>query len=1202
MPQKRHWNCSVNHSNLQMRLTKLEISGFKSFAKRTELIFEPGITGILGPNGCGKSNISDAVRFVLGEQSARALRGKKVEDFIFGGTETRRPLSYCQVSMYFDNSDGTLASPYSEVMVTRHSYRSGESEYFINKAPCRLKDINELFRDTGIGKDGYSIIGQGRVSEILSDRSGDRREAFEEAAGVMKYRARKEEAERKLQNTAKNLTRLDDIINELKSRLDPLRSESEKAIEYFKYREELRDLEINLFLYQYDKSTERLQQLNENMEVMRSSIDEASIAEASAASDCSRIEEQERNLSASLSELSQQLISMSSDVEASAGREQLLTERKATLEAELKNQNALIERLNMQLVSDNSELTAVKVRFNDESLLYETLSRESEVREGKRSALAAEISDNEQLLEQHKQAMMNAMNSLADAKSHISRLEAMKSSIESRLASIEIERNELYSETRKLEIEQLEAKEEIKNIEEEKSELNSAYNAANELVRKLNQELSSDQSKQRSNENELNSINSRVRVLNELKRAHDGYYTSVKRLLNDSARNPRLASHIHGVLAELICVPAEYETAIEMALGSALQNIVVPTEQDAKEIIGYLRRNDYGRATLLPVSSMRPRLLNSTELDYTRIDGCFGIASELVEYDPKYSNVIENLLGRVVIVRDIDVGIAINRKAHSSFRIATLNGDLLNPGGSMTGGSTQKREVSLLGREREIEELNSRGQAVEQTISDILKHIESIKAKLAKANEAASSAYEKLRATDVKLASANEHSEIIIKYIKKNEESVAKLDSETEQLVDSRAAIEAQVTEALNEESGLSQGNAVTNKDIREVQITLSTLRDELQSENDSLSECKVKLMAAEKEMKAAKAGIERISSEISNKQESIAAAKTACENADRDIIKIEIELESLSDALMHQRAEFEALTQSQAALEAERTTKLTVLDEKRAERENIAQQLIDLRERQHRFELNLNRAQSELTALCDRIWQDYELTYENAQAFRRPIQATQSHMRADELRKLIKALGQVNTSSVEEYREVKERYDELTAQCNDLQQAEADLNELIAKLTATMEAEFSEQFALIQKNFSETFVALFGGGKAELVLSDKNDVLNCNIDIIAQPPGKKLQLLSLLSGGEQALTAIALLFAILKLKPAAFCILDEIDTSLDEANVDNFARYLQEYSSDTQFIIITHRKGAMAVCNALYGVSMEEKGVSTIVSAKFNQ
>lgn len=1202
MPQKLLWNFSANQFNLQMQLTKLEISGFKSFAKRTELIFEPGITGILGPNGCGKSNISDAFRFVLGEQSARALRGKKVEDFIFGGTETRRPLSYCQVSMYFDNSDGSLASPYSEVVVTRHSYRSGESEYFINKAPCRLKDINGLFRDTGIGKDGYSIIGQGRVSEILSDRSGDRREVFEEAAGVMKYRARKEEAERKLQNTAKNLTRLDDIINELKSRLDPLRCESEKTIEYFKYREELRNLEINLFLYQYDKSTERLQQINENMEVMKSSIDEASIEEASVASECSRIEEQERSLSVSLSELSQQLISMSSDVEASSGREQLLNERKSTLEAELKHQNTLIERLNMQLVSDNSELATAKIRFNDESQLYEALSRESEVHENKRSALASKIFDNEQLLEQHKQAMMDAMNSLADAKSHISRLEAMKSSIESRLASIETERNELYAETRKLEIEQLEAKDEIKRIEDEKSELHSTYNSANELVRRLTQELSSEQSKQRLKENELNSINSRVKVLSELKRAHDGYYTSVKRLLNDSARNTRLASHIHGVLAELICVPAEYETAIEMALGSALQNIVVPTEQDAKEIIEYLRRNDYGRATLLPVSSMRPRLLNSTELAYTRIDGCFGVASELVEYAPQYRNVIENLLGRVVIVRDIDVGIAINRKAHSSFRIATLNGDLLNPGGSMTGGSTQKREVSLLGREREIEELSERGQAAERAISDIFQHIETIKAKLGKATEAASSVYEKLRSTDVQLASANERSGVIIKYIKKNKESIMKLDSEAEQLMESNTAIEAQANEALSEESGLSQGNVVTNKDIREVQITLSLLRDELQSENDSLSDCKVRLMAAEKEKKAARAGIERISDEINNKQESIATAKTACENADRDITKIETELDELSSILMRQRAKFEALTQSQAALEAERTTKLTVLDEKRIERENISQQLIDLRERQHRFELNLNRAQSELAALCDRIWQDYELTYENALSFRRPIQVTQSHMRVDELRKLIKDLGQVNTSSVEEYREVKERYDELTAQCNDLHQAETDLNELIAKLTATMEAEFSEQFTLIQKNFSEAFVSLFGGGKAELVLSDKNDVLNCNIDIIAQPPGKKLQLLSLLSGGEQALTAIALLFAILKLKPAAFCILDEIDTSLDEANVDNFAKYLQEYSSNTQFIIITHRKGAMAVCNALYGVSMEEKGVSTIVSAKFNQ
>lgn len=1185
-----------------MQLTKLEITGFKSFAKHTELIFEPGITGILGPNGCGKSNISDAFRFVLGEQSARALRGKKVEDFIFGGTESRRPLSYCQVSMSFDNSDGTLASPYSEIVISRHSYRSGESEYFINKTPCRLKDINELFRDTGIGKDGYSIIGQGRVSEILSDRSGDRREVFEEAAGVMKYRARKEEAERKLQNTAKNLTRLDDIIKELEARLEPLRLESEKATEYFKYREELRDLEINLFLHQYDKSTERIRQLNEDINLMKNSIDEASTAETCVIAECTRLEEEGRKLSDLLSELSQRLVTMSSDVEASSGHETLLNERKSTLESEIEYQRTLIEQQNIQLEFAHSELGSVKKQFNEESSRYDILNDEILLLEDKRSSLSDEISENEQLLEQRKQAMMVAMNSIADAKSRISRLEAMKLSIESRLNAIKSERGELYSEVEKLKIELLEANEEINRISDEKKQLNNEYANATEFVRKLNKVLSAELSKERAEENELNSINSSIKVLSELKRAHDGYYASVKRLLNDASRNPQLASHIHGVLAELISVPAKFEAAIEMALGAALQNIVVPTEQDAKTIIEYLRRNDYGRATLLPLSSMRPRILSNEELAYTHIEGCFGVASELVKFAPEYRCVIENLLGRVVIVRDLDVGIGISKRTRSSFRIATLNGDLLNPGGSMTGGSMQKREVSLLGREREIDDLCKRSIVVEQSISSISNHIEQIKSQIVDANNAVSSIYEKIRKIDVRLASANERTEIIVKYIKKNEESILRLDSETEQLLDSNAEIEAQAHEALTAESGLSQDNAVTNEDIRTVQTKLAQLRNELQVSNDSLSEYKVELMAAEKEKDSAKASIERIGTEILNKQRLIASAQCDREKAADNIITINEELEELAIKIIKQRDEFEELKQTQSKLEAKRTSKLSALDEKRAERENIVQQLIDLRERQHRLELNLSRAQSELTSLCERIWQDYELTYENAQSFRRATPLTQSHMRADELRKLIKALGQVNTGSVEEYREVNERYNELNSQYNDLYQAQTDLNELITKLIATMENEFIKQFSLIQAHFRETFVTLFGGGKAELVLSDKNDVLNCNIDIIAQPPGKKLQLLSLLSGGEQALTAIALLFAILKLKPAAFCILDEIDTSLDEANVENFARYLKEYSSDTQFIIITHRKGAMAVCNALYGVSMEEKGVSTIVSAKFTQ
>lgn len=1185
-----------------MRLTKLEISGFKSFAKRTELIFEPGVTGILGPNGCGKSNIADAFRFVLGEQSARALRGKKVEDFIFGGTEARRPLSYCQVSMYFDNSDGKLASPYSEVVISRHAYRSGESEYFINKTSCRLKDILELFRDTGIGKDGYSIIGQGRVGEILSDRSGGRREVFEEAVGVMKYRARKEEAERKLQNTTKNLTRLDDIIMELEARLEPLRIDSEKAMEYFKYREELRDLEINLFLYQYDKSTERIKQLSESALMLSSAIDETVAAESELAARCAKIEEEERGLSAVLSDLSQRLIEMSSEVESSVGREKLLLERRSTLEAEIVHQHELSDELTEQLRSAEDELTKAQERYDHEKQLYEVLRAEMASRESGLSEIAADIAVKESLLEEYKQSMMAALNSIADAKSRIARLEAMKSSISGRLEAINAEHAVLNTEADKLAGELFDAEAEAAGITEEKSRLNGEYSAAMQLVSAINKDISGASARLRSSENELNSINSKIRVLNDLKRAHEGYYASVKRLLNDAARNPELASRIHGVVAELISVPAEYELAIEMAVGSALQNIVVPTDQDAKAIIEYLRRHDYGRATLLPVSSMRPRLLSSEELACTRVEGCFGVASELISCAPEYRNVIENLFGRLVIVRDLDVGIAINRRARSSFRIATLKGDILNPGGSMTGGSVQKREVNLLGREREIEELSGRVRQIEGEIRAASSEIDSLRSRLAKASDDAAACSEQLRRCDVRLASAAERADIVKKYVIKNRESIEKLDAEAEQLADSAAEIDEQINEALQAESGLSEGNAVTNDDIRTVQNELSSLRNKLQTANDALSDVRVKLMAAEKEQNAAGSEIGRLTTDIEKKKLSIIACSAAASKAGTDIEEIAAELANLSADLTDERRRFEELKGEQRRIEAERTEKLVVLDEKRAERENTAQQLVDLRERQHRGELNLNRVQLELNTLCDRIWQDYELTYENALPYRQSIAVTQSHIRVDELRKSIKALGEVNTSAIEDYREVKARYDELTAQCSDLRQAECDLTELIARLTATMEREFTEQFALIQKNFSETFTALFNGGRAELVLSDKNDVLNCSIDIIAQPPGKKLQLLSLLSGGEQALTAIALLFAILKLKPAAFCILDEIDTSLDEANVDNFARYLKEYSDGTQFIIITHRKGSMAVCNALYGVSMEEKGVSSIVSAKFNK
>lgn len=1185
-----------------MQLTKLEINGFKSFAKRTELIFEPGITGILGPNGCGKSNIADAFRFVLGEQSARALRGKKVEDFIFGGTEKRKPMSYCRVSMYFDNSDGALASPFSEVVVSRHAYRSGESEYFINMNPCRLKDIHELFRDTGIGKDGYSIIGQGRVGEILSDRSDDRREVFEEAAGVMKYRARKEEAERKLDNTKKNLIRLDDIISELESRLEPLRLDSEKAVEYFKYREELRDLEINLFLYQYDRAAEKAAQLTESADALSSAIDNTVIEESLIAASCNEEEERERGLSVTISEVSQKLVSMSSDVESAAGRENLLLEKKRALEAEIQRLKAQSEEYRARIDAAEGMLLRCKAARDNEKSSYAQLSGEFSVSKARLHEIEDRITEKETLLESRKQAMMDALNRIADTKSRISRFDAMRSSMSDRLSAIGFERSEYESEGNKLSDELNEANNALACVAQEKTALSNVLAKATDRVNALNGQIFSLSHKQRESEDSLNSMRSRIKVLSEMKRAHEGYYASVRRLLNDAERNTRLKSRIHGVVAELISVPPEYVDAVEMALGTALQNIVVPNEQDAKFIIEYLRENDYGRATLLPVNAIKSRLLTSEERSFINVDGCYGVASELIGYSPAYRSVIENLLGRVVIVRDIDVGIAINRRAHSSFRIATLKGDILNPGGSMTGGSIQKREFSLLGREREIEELSSAIKQTASSIADISSEIDALKDKVEEANADVSQTTDALRALEVKVASFREKADIVNKYVRKNLDSIAKLDDEAEKLRDSIADIEAERETALADAAGLSDGNAVTNDDIRSVQQEISLLRGELQEANNALTDVRVRLTASEKELDASEAEAKRLVNEIAELNSSVQSCERSGNDASSAVSEIEAERHSLVYELNSDREKFERLNEELKRLESERAERLKALDEKRASREHIAQQLVEMRDRKHRFELSLSRAQADMQAATDRLWNDYELTYENALPFRRDIQVTTSHIRADELKKSIKALGTVNTAAVEDYREVSARYNELSNQCCDLKQAEADLNELISKLTATMEKEFKEQFALIQKNFSSTFLELFGGGRAELVLSDTNDVLNCNIDIIAQPPGKKLQLLSLLSGGEQALTAIALLFAILKLKPAAFCVLDEIDTSLDEANVDNFAEYLKKYSKGTQFILITHRKGSMAVCNTLYGVSMEERGVSSLISAKFTK
>ena len=1183
-----------------MRLTKLEINGFKSFAKKTEIDIPSGITAIIGPNGSGKSNIADAVRWVLGEQSAKALRGAKMEDVIFNGTESRKPQAFCEVTLTFDNSDGELPTEFAEVSVTRRVYRSGDSEYLINRSSCRLKDIQSLFRDTGVGKEGYSIIGQGRVEEILSNKSGDRRAAFEEAAGVMKYRVRKEEAERKLENTKKNLVRIQDILDELEIQVGPLEEQSASAREFLRLREELKEIEVNVFLYDYDKLSERLATLEQTLTQFDEQIAEVCKMSDKLGQECTAEEEQERSLSSAISEVQNKLLSTSSGAEAHVGSAKVLQERMANLvrererlEAEGLDNGHRAGELRSQIDTISKEVVAA------EAAEAESRAKLAEI-EKQRVSLQVDIEGQEADAERQKSAMIEALNRLSDAKSRISRLEAIKATIIERIKETEERQAEIRLEGEKL-------SSEFDAINERYSILKNAYDEkqaakayAIERVNEMQSGIKAAEEALRLVEKQSQDSSSRIKVLEEMKRAHEGYYSSVRNLLKDAARDTALGRRIEGVVAELIRVPKEYEIALEMALGSALQNIVTPTEEDAKFVIEHLRGHQYGRATFLPVSIIRSRNLSEQELDSCKVDGFLGVASDLVGFKERYRGIVENLLGRTVLAKNLDAGIAINKRSRGAFRIATIQGDIINPGGSMTGGSTQKREFSLIGRVREIEELqkgllNLKAQAAAKE-----DEVAAMREEILKANRALEEATEAIHAQDLEVATQREKVEGLRQYVEENRQDLERNELECAQLRDNIENIDEQCAEAQEDQSNLEEGNIASQEDVRRMQGAISALRLEYEKVNEAATDGKVALVAREKEVQAVQLTLLRIQREAEVMEKQAVQANLAVETCSVQFLALQKELNDLGSSIDVERKDIDALTDQLRAMEEERAQHLIALDDIRDRREKTAIELGDLRERRHKAELNQSRSQLELSNIQDRIWNDYELTYENAQHLRREIAVTASHMQGDKLRKSIRDLGDVNVNAIEDYRNVKERFDALALQYDDLNKAEDDLQVLIADLLRTMEVEFKRQFTLIQQNFTTVFEELFCGGKAELVLGDDKDILNCEIDIIAQPPGKKLQLLSLLSGGERALTAIALLFAILKLKPTAFCILDEIEAALDEANVSNFAEYVRSYSTNTQFILITHRKGSMEVCDSLYGIAMEEKGISKVVSARF--
>ena len=1179
-----------------MKLKKLELYGFKSFAQRTEIVFDEGITGIVGPNGSGKSNIGDAVRWVLGEQSAKTLRGASMSDVIFNGTQKRKPLSYCEVSLVFDNDDHALAMEAAEVMVTRRVYRNGESEYYLNRTACRLKDVVDLFRDTGIGKEGYSIIGQGRIDEILSRKSEDRRQVFEEAAGIVKFKARKEEADKKLQRTLENLERVDDILDELTKRLKPLEEQSRNARVYLELSTELKDLDLNLFLIRSDRARARLSELESELLTVQTILadTESNLTDKTTRRDetQNRIDQLEEAITKARTELmecAEHVHESQKKLSALQSRRETRSENRQRIvreQEEAQERLAEIEKDHVRIQADVEKQHSLIA--DAEQILRATQEAAEKAQAKEKEADAA--------LEAQKAAVIDQLNRLSDVRNDKTRLNTMQAQMETRLTEIEESsgalqeqeaalREALTAVEKQLETEnqhQQQCQEKLAQARQASDEADTAY--AN---------LRADVEKQSA---DMQAAASRHNVLTEMTRDMEGYNMAVRRAMTYAKQ--RGLTGVKGVLAQLMTVPQAYETAIDMALGAAQQNIVTDTEETAKELINYLRQNRLGRATFLPMSAIRGKTLYGNERNALKLPGCLGVASELVQCAPEYRGIVENLLGRTVIADNLDHGIPIMRAGNHAFRLVTLEGDVMHSGGSMTGGSAQSKVSNLLSRERELKELTAKLQTGRAELDKCRQELTQRQQTAQEKRQKVSDAVNALHQQEIAVAREQARRESVsadlnthLQRMQETEQARVQLHQSLEDIRQQLETIEHQRTGAQGDQSAMEQ------KTI-EMQNALVKARAEASAEND-------RLMVRTLQLSDLRHGLSDLERDEAHAQQDQAQILREQERREQLLHEMD-ELDAIDENDMKReeaesaRRQKEQLRQESAAqaIEQRRSQAQSDLRDILSDMENLHEAYNRDSEKLHKTELAKARIEGDQKNLQNRIWDTYKLTYAGAEEFRRtPFDEKESDRRAAELQGQIRALGTVNVGAVEEYAETKARVDDLTTQQQDLKRAEMDLRELIERLLIQMRSTFVENFSKMQGYFAETFTRLFGGGHAELKLMDPDDPLNCGIEVNAQPPGKKLQLLSLLSGGERALTAIAILFSLLELKATPFCILDEIEAALDDNNVTRFAQYLHKLTKNTQFIVITHRRGTMTAADRLYGITMQEKGVSTLVS-----
>lgn len=1177
-----------------MYLKKLEMQGFKSFADKTTLEFEKGITAVIGPNGSGKSNISDAIRWVLGEQSIKTLRGSKLEDVIFAGTQARRSLGYAEVDITIDNSDGKLPVDYSEVTVTRRVYRSGESEFFINKNQCRLKDIVELFMDTGIGRDGYSIIGQGRIDEILSTKSEDRRHIFEEAAGIVKYRTRKEEAEKKIADTRQNLLRINDIVSEIENQLEPLEEQAEKAKKFLDIREKLKYLEIGLFINNIKKNKQKLEEIvtqvdeitaqinseNENLESLQKKKEEI---RAVVEDIISQIEAKQNNIF----EFQNGIEKQKADIGVYTERIQNNTEKYELGAQEIEKYNAKKVDLEKQI----EDRKAKKTRLFEDKKKFED---ELKAKEDELAKLSESFSKEQLHIEELKAKIMSNIDLKFEKMGVLSNITANTESTSRRIAQIDVELKENIHELDKERMVKEDANVFLSEVTSKRNKIAQKLEQLSKNREEFLAKISEYDEVIKKADDELRVAESRLRFLVETENEFEGYNKSVKDVLSKCKKDASFGKNIIGSVASLMQVPSKYETAVEMALGASIQNIVTEKEEDAKRAIEFLKANNLGRASFLPISSVKGTKLTQ---NFKNDEGAVGVASDLVKYDAKYDGIIQNLLGRTLITENMDSAISISKKYKYSFRIVTLDGDIINASGQMTGGSVVKKTTSILSRGREIKELESKLKDLKNEKENSIKKLEEYKNNSESLITEFDECNKNLQEIDIDFARENQKMNEINNNIERFEKKINLLKGEKER------ASENLNSENINLE-GINKLIADLESENESLQATVKEFTDknegqqkEIDDLNSEIVDLKISVSSFDESSVSIDEMVAMLEQEINNCIENVNNKTSEREN-------LLSENEKLNEKIEEAQKNIDGADETAKALEAEVLKYREEKEKRNAELLSVEDSVTNefktldiLKEQSTKLDVRKNKLELDIETIQNKMWEDYETTPNTAENYAEVTTGTVKEV--EKLKGEIKSLGSVNVNAIDEYKSLKDRHEFLTAQKTDLEESEISLNKIIDDMIKLMKIQFAEQFTLINKNFSEVFKELFGGGRAELRLADEDNILECGIEIDVQPPGKKLQSMLLLSGGERALTAIALLFAILKLSPSPFCVLDEIEAALDDVNVYRYAEYLKKFSEKTQFLMITHRKGSMSAANTMYGVTMEEHGISKLVSIK---